>query len=252
MSKHITYGLHAVYELLKKHANDVGRVLVLAGRNDRRVNEILALCSKHEVFVTAVQKNELDSYADGKHQGVIALGHVNSSSADRMMNEKQLYDRVNELKSPFFLILDGVTDPHNLGACLRTADAAGIDAVIIPKDKSASLNETVRKVASGAAESMPLVSVTNLARCLEKLKDNGIWIIGTDDEADRSLYQQDLEGPIALVVGSEGTGLRRLTREKCDYLVAIPMVGELSSLNVSVASGVALFEAVRQRSEARK
>jgi 23S rRNA (guanosine2251-2'-O)-methyltransferase len=158
-----------------------------------------------------------------------------------------MYEHIKSLASPFLLILDGVTDPHNLGACLRTANAAGVDVVITPKDKSATLNQTVRKVASGAAESIQLVTVTNLARCLEKLKEVGVWIVGTDDKAKVSLYGQDFRGPLALVMGSEGSGLRRLTREKCDYLISIPMAGELSSLNVSVAAGVALFEAIRQR-----
>ena len=143
--------------------------------------------------------------------------------------------------------MDGVTDPHNLGACLRTADAAGVDAVVIPKDKSVGLNATVSRVASGAAETVNLAVVTNLARCLQALKDRNVWIAGTDDQADTSLFEQDLTGPLALVMGSEGAGMRRLTKEKCDFLVSIPMAGELSSLNVSVATGVALFEAVRNR-----
>jgi 23S rRNA (guanosine2251-2'-O)-methyltransferase len=150
-------------------------------------------------------------------------------------------------RDPLLLVLDGITDPHNLGACLRTADAAGVDAIIVPKDKSASLNTTVRKVASGAAESLNFVVVTNLQRCLEALKERGIWLVGTADEAKRSVYDQELTGAVALIMGSEGKGLRRLTRETCDFLVSIPMSGDVSSLNVSVATGVCLFEAVRQR-----
>ena len=145
------------------------------------------------------------------------------------------------------LVLDGVTDPHNLGACLRTADAAGALAVIVPKDKSATLNATARKVACGAAEVVPLVAVTNLARTLEKLQKRGVWIVGTAGEASQELYSQDLSGPIALVMGAEGKGMRRLTHEHCDYLVRLPMAGSVSSLNVSVATGVCLFEALRQR-----
>jgi 23S rRNA (guanosine2251-2'-O)-methyltransferase len=148
---------------------------------------------------------------------------------------------------PLLLVLDGVTDPHNLGACLRTADAAGALAVIVPKDKSATLNATARKVACGAAEVVPLVAVTNLARTLEKLQKRGVWIVGTAGEASQELYSQDLSGPIALVMGAEGKGMRRLTREHCDYLVRLPMAGSVSSLNVSVATGVCLFEALRQR-----
>ena len=145
------------------------------------------------------------------------------------------------------MVLDEITDPHNLGACLRSAGAAGVHAVIIPRDRSANLNATVRKVASGAAETVNLVVVTNLARCLQQLKERGIWLVGTDANAEKSLYEQELSGPLALVMGSEGRGLRRLTREKCDFLVSITMPGVVSSLNVSVATGILLFEAIRQR-----
>lgn len=148
---------------------------------------------------------------------------------------------------PLLLVLDNITDPHNLGACLRTADAAGVQAVIIPKDKSATLNATVRKVACGAAEVIPLVTVTNLARTLEKLQQRGLWIVGTAGEAEQEIYQQDLTIPTVLVMGAEGKGMRRLTRDHCDYLVKLPMLGSVSSLNVSVATGICLFEAVRQR-----
>jgi 23S rRNA (guanosine2251-2'-O)-methyltransferase len=148
---------------------------------------------------------------------------------------------------PLVLVLDGVTDPHNLGACLRSADAAGVDAVILPKDKSASVTPVVRKVACGAAETVPLHAATNLARVLKGLKERGIWLYGAAGEARSSLYAQDLTGPAALVLGSEGAGLRRLTREHCDFLVHLPMAGAVSSLNVSVATGVCLFEVVRQR-----
>jgi 23S rRNA (guanosine2251-2'-O)-methyltransferase len=148
---------------------------------------------------------------------------------------------------PLLLILDGVTDPHNLGACLRTADAAGVDAVIAPKDNSAPLNATVRKVACGAAEVVPYIQVTNLARTMKDIQGRGIWITGTAGEAEQSVYQANLTGPVALVMGAEGKGMRRLTRENCDYLINLPMAGSVSSLNVSVATGVCLFEAVRQR-----
>ena len=150
-------------------------------------------------------------------------------------------------KPPFLLILDGVTDPHNLGACLRTADAVGVQAVVVPKDKSASLSPTVRKVACGAAETVPLVRVTNLARFMRTIRDDGVWLIGTAGEADNTLYQADFTGPVALVMGAEGKGMRRLTREHCDLLINIPMLGHVDSLNVSVATGVCLYEALRQR-----
>ncbi len=152
---------------------------------------------------------------------------------------------------PLILVLDGVTDPHNLGACLRTADAAGATAVIVPKDKSATLTPVVRKVACGAAEVIPLVAVTNLARTLEKLQQRGLWVVGTAGEAEQEIYQQDLTGPLVMIMGAEGKGMRRLTREHCDFLVKLPMAGSVSSLNVSVATGVCLFEAVRQRQAKR-
>jgi len=150
-------------------------------------------------------------------------------------------------RAPLILVLDGVTDPHNLGACLRTADAAGVTAVVIPKDKSATLTPVVRKVACGAAEVIPLVAVTNLARTLEKLQQRGLWVVGTAGEAEQQIYQQDLTGPLVMIMGAEGKGMRRLTRDHCDFLVKLPMAGSVSSLNVSVATGVCLFEAVRQR-----
>jgi 23S rRNA (guanosine2251-2'-O)-methyltransferase len=163
-------------------------------------------------------------------------------------SEKHLPDILDGIEgTPLVLILDGVTDPHNLGACLRTADAAGAHVVIAPKDKSAPLNATAAKVACGAAEAVPYIQVTNLARTMKELQERGIWIIGTAGEAQQSLYQHDLKGPIAIVMGAEGQGMRRLTREHCDFLANLPMAGEVSSLNVSVATGVCLFEVVRQR-----
>ena len=164
-----------------------------------------------------------------------------------MMSEADLTEHLSQVTLPLILILDGVTDPHNLGACLRSADAAGVTAVVFPKDKSADVNDVARKVASGAAETVPWVRVTNLARTIESLKQAGVWVIGTDGGAERTLYEQDLSGPCALVLGSEGAGMRRLTRELCDFVVKLPMAGSVSSLNVSVAAGVCLFEAVRQR-----
>ena len=215
-----------------------------SGRDDLRLNSIRELAQREAITIVEMNRKEMDQRYRGVHQGVAAL----ASSESRMSTEKDLLRTLAELQhEPLLLVLDGVTDPHNLGACLRTADAAGVDAVIIPKDKSASLNTTVRKVASGAAETVNLVAVTNLARCLHSLKERGIWVVGTADDSEKSLFQQDLTGGIALVMGSEGSGLRRLTREHCDFLVSIPMVGELSSLNVSVAAGVCLYEARRQR-----
>ncbi len=166
-------------------------------------------------------------------------------------NEDDLFDLLESLhEPPFLLVLDGVQDPHNLGACLRSADAAGVHAIIAPKDRAVALTDTVRKIACGAAEHLPFVMVTNLARTLNRLKEAGLWLVGTADDAKESLYDVDLTGPLALVMGAEGKGLRRLTRECCDFLVHIPMTGSVECLNVSVATGVCLFEAVRQRRKA--
>lgn len=237
-------GIHAVAEVLKRRPEAVQRLLVVEQRNDIRSTELIETAQSASVNIDLVNKKQLLENCPDAHQGVAALVSQNTA----VLTEKALISLVENLeRPPLLLVLDGVTDPHNLGACLRTADASGVDAVIVPKDKSASINNTVRKVASGAAETVSLVTVTNLSRCLAALKEAGIWLVGTDDAADTDIYSQDLTGPIALIMGSEGVGLRRLTRESCDFLVSIPMAGSLSSLNVSVATGVALFEAVRQR-----
>lgn len=237
-------GIHAVSELLTQRAGSVSMLLIQRGRNDKRIAELRGLATASNIAIEELNKEAFEREFDGVHQGVAALAVFDNHS----LSEKALFELLKSLDHPpLLLILDGITDPHNLGACLRSADAAGVDAVIIPKDKSVGLNATVRKVACGAAETVNLVSVTNLARCLDKLKEAGIWLVGAADQADSSLYEQDLDGAIALVMGSEGSGLRRLTRESCDFLVSIPMAGALSSLNVSVATGVCLYEARRQR-----
>ncbi len=237
-------GHHAVSELLRQQADAIVELLVQTDRRDRRMQELRDLARSNGIPLIEVDKAVLDKTGARNHQGVVARvaagkGPVSEQELNALLKQN---DTV-----PLLLVLDGVTDPHNLGACLRSADAAGVTAVIIPKDKAVGLTPVVRKVASGAAETVPLVVVTNLARCLQSLQEQGIWIVGTDDKATVSLYEQDLNGPLAIVMGSEGSGLRRLTRECCDYLISIPMAGELSSLNVSVATGVTLFEAVRQR-----
>tara|TARA_B100000446_G_scaffold34508_1_gene30123 strand:+ start:890 stop:1627 length:738 start_codon:yes stop_codon:yes gene_type:complete len=238
------YGLHAVQALLKSAPHRVNEVLVLQGRQDQRLQKVLAAAQKADIKVRQASRKELDKIGEGNHQGVVAM-----SFPGELHDEKFLYKLIESMsEAPFLLVLDGVTDPHNLGACLRTAEAAGVHAVIAPKDNSATLTPTARKVSCGAAEVLPYVPVTNLARCLRKLQELGVWIIGTAGEADQAVYQQDLKGPMALVMGAEGPGMRRLTRECCDGLINIPMAGEVSSLNVSVATGVCLFEAVRQRS----
>lgn len=237
-------GIHAVAELLAQRSDSVRQLAIQSGRNDKRMKLIRDLAQKSGIAIEELSKEEFDCLFDGVHQGVAAV----AESEAQALTEKDLTKLLDTLgHNPLLLVLDGVTDPHNLGACLRSADAAGVDAVIIPKDKSVGLNATVRKVACGAAETVALISVTNLARCLDALKERGVWLVGAADQAEESLYELDLSGPIAMLMGSEGGGLRRLTRESCDYLVSIPMAGKLSSLNVSVATGVCLYEARRQR-----
>lgn len=238
------FGLHAVSALLKHHPHSVTELLIQEGRHDPRMEAILERAQKLGLPLTQLPRVELDERVDGVHQGVIAL--CRGLKLER--SEAQLDELLDGLeRPPFLLVLDGVTDPHNLGACLRSAEAAGVDAVIVPKDKSALITPTVRKVACGAAELVPFIAVTNLARTLKKLQERGVWVLGAAGEATQSIYETDLRGAVALVMGSEGTGMRRLTREHCDALFAIPMAGEVSSLNVSVSAGICLFEAVRQR-----
>jgi 23S rRNA (guanosine2251-2'-O)-methyltransferase len=237
------YGVHAVEALLRHHPKRVKQIWLAEGRSDPRVQTLIELAAENRVAVGNAERRELDAWVDGVHQGVVADVSPSQVWGEAMLDE--LLDRTEG--APLLLVLDGVTDPHNLGACLRSADAAGALAVIVPKDKSATLTPTVRKVACGAAEVIPLVAVTNLARTLEKLKQRGLWVVGTAGEAEQSLYQQDMTGPTILIMGAEGSGMRRLTRDLCDYLVRLPMAGSVSSLNVSVATGVCLFEALRQR-----
>ncbi|WGL61903.1 23S rRNA (guanosine(2251)-2'-O)-methyltransferase RlmB [Pseudomonas sp. CW003PS] len=242
------YGVHAVEALLRHHPKRVKQLWLAESRQAPRIQPMLELAAQHRVSVGHKERQELDEWAEGVHQGVVAEVSPSQVWGENMLDE--LLERSEGV--PLLLVLDGVTDPHNLGACLRTADAAGALAVIVPKDKSATLNATVRKVACGAAEVIPLVAVTNLARTLEKLQKKGLWVVGTAGEAEQELYQLDMTGPTVLVMGAEGKGMRRLTREHCDYLVKLPMGGSVSSLNVSVATGVCLFEAVRQRQARRK
>jgi 23S rRNA (guanosine2251-2'-O)-methyltransferase len=240
----IVFGLHAVRTLLKQRPERATRLLVQKGRDDARVAEIAQLAKAVNVPMESRDGRDLDRLAVAeRHQGVCL--YVKTAG---VLGEGALDDLLDQLDGPaFLLVLDGVQDPHNLGACLRTADAAGVTAVIVPRDRAAGLSPVVRKVASGAAEIIPLIQVTNLARTLKGLKDRSIWVVGTDDQADKSIYDADLKGPLALVLGAEGPGLRRLTKENCDTLVTIPMRGAVESLNVSVATGVVLYEALRQR-----
>ncbi len=237
------FGWHAVEAVLKRQPERLQQVWIQTGRQDKRVKGITDALDNLGVRWKVVHRKELDERVAGVHQGIVA-----AVSESREWTEDDLLAQLaGSDKPPFLLVLDGVTDPHNLGACMRTADAVGIQAVIVPKDKSASLTPVARKVACGAAETVPFVRVTNLARFLRSLQDQGVWLIGTAGEANATLYQADFKGPVALVMGAEGKGMRRLTREHCDQLINIPMLGHVDSLNVSVATGVCLYEALRQR-----
>lgn len=240
----LAVGINAVIAALRADAGAIRRVLVHARSANQRVRDVEMLAADQGVEVQQVSRDELDQLAAGAlHQDVVAELYPRAGLGEADIGP--LLDKVPG--DPLLLVLDGVQDPHNLGACLRTAEAAGVHAVIIPKDKAVGLTPVVRRAAAGAAEVVPLVTVTNLARTLRTLKERGIWLCGTSGTARVSLYHQDLKGPLALVMGAEGKGLRRLTEELCDFLVHIPMAGMIESLNVSVATGVCLFEAGRQR-----
>lgn len=240
----VLFGFHAVSVRLKTHPKSVIEVYVDPSRRDARMRQFLDKAKEAEVRIIEADGVRLTKLcASMGHQGVVAKAEV--INIQHSLDE--LLEGLDATVSPLLLILDGVTDPHNLGACLRVADGAGAHAVIAPKDHAVGINATVSKVASGAAETVPYFMVTNLARTIGELKERQIWIIGASDEASSSLYQADLKGPVALVLGAEGAGLRQLTRKSCDALVNIPMLGAVESLNVSVASGICLYEAVRQR-----
>ncbi|PFG55101.1 23S rRNA Gm-2251 2'-O-methyltransferase [Vibrio sp. ES.051] len=243
MSNEFIYGIHAVKAVLEREPERFIEAFVLKGRQDDRLMPILNDLQVCGVSIQQMTRKTLDDKARGaNHQGIIAR-----VKPAKQLNENDIDDILAQHESPLLLVLDGVTDPHNLGACLRNADAAGVAAIIVPKDRSAPMNATVSKVACGAAEVVPLVRVTNLARTMRTLQEKGIWFAGTAGEATHDIYQAKLTGPLAIVMGAEGDGMRRLTRETCDDLIKIPMVGSVSSLNVSVASGICLFESVRQR-----
>ncbi|WNO08151.1 23S rRNA (guanosine(2251)-2'-O)-methyltransferase RlmB [Teredinibacter sp. KSP-S5-2] len=237
------YGIHAIQSLLKSAPKKIVELYLAEGRQDQRMQKVVTAAQKQGIPIKLVDKKTLDSMSDGKHQGVFAY-----VMPGKKLDEAALYEMVQTLDSePLILVLDGVTDPHNLGACMRSADASGVDAVVVPKDNSASLNDVARKVACGAAETVPLIPVTNLARSLKKLQELGLWVYGAAGEAEQTIYDATLSGPRVIVMGAEGDGMRRLTRETCDELIKIPMQGSVSSLNVSVATGVVLFEVLRQR-----
>ncbi|MDE1237519.1 23S rRNA (guanosine(2251)-2'-O)-methyltransferase RlmB [Vibrio aestuarianus] len=246
MSNEFIYGIHAVSAVLENDPARLIEAFVLKGRQDERLLPLLNELQHCGVSIQQMGRKALDDKAHGaNHQGLIAR-----VKPAKQLNEHDLDEILSKYEQPLILVLDGVTDPHNLGACLRNADAAGVAAVIVPKDRSAPMTATVSKVACGAAETVPLVRVTNLARTMRALQEQGVWFVGTAGEATHDIYQAKLTGPLAIVMGAEGDGMRRLTRETCDDLIKIPMSGSVSSLNVSVASGICLFEAVRQRQTA--
>jgi 23S rRNA (guanosine2251-2'-O)-methyltransferase len=241
--RHLVYGLHAVGAVIERSPERLLELWMAEPRRDARAASLRERAEAAGIRVQTVSGDSLAKLAgEVAHQGAVAA--VRPLKA---WDEHDLVGAISGLDDALLLILDGVTDPHNLGACLRSADAAGAHAVVIPKDRAATVDGVVRKVAAGAAEFVPVATVTNLARVLDLLKERGIWVVGTDGEAPQTLYEADLNRPLALVLGAEGDGMRRLTRERCDFLVRIPMAGQVESLNVSVAAGIALFEARRQR-----
>ncbi|WP_323118089.1 23S rRNA (guanosine(2251)-2'-O)-methyltransferase RlmB [Burkholderia alba] len=242
----VLYGFHAVTARLRHDAATVAEVLYDQTRRDRRMQDFLQTAKEAGVRLIAADETRLWGLAHTeRHQGIVAR-------VEDIPLAQNLAELLDGIQGPaLLLVLDGVTDPHNLGACLRVADAAGAHAVIAPRDRAVGLNATAAKVASGAADTVPYITVTNLARAMRELKDAGVWVIGTSDDATASLYETQLDGPVALVMGAEGEGMRRLTRDTCDNVMNIPMAGSVESLNVSVASGVCLYEAVRQRSVKR-
>jgi len=239
------FGFHAVQQKLKSDSSHhVLELWVQQKRQDVKIQTLLKQAKQQGIAIQSVQKKTLDKITEnGHHQGVVVL-----CKAHLVKTKTTLKDILASLtEQPFLLILDEIQDPHNLGACLRTADAAGINAVIIPKNQACKLTAIVRSVACGAADTIPLIEVTNLANTLRWLKKQGIWLIGATEQTQTTIFETKLTGPLAIIVGSEGMGLRRLTQEICDVLVRLPMLGKVENLNVSVATGICLYEAMRQR-----
>jgi 23S rRNA (guanosine2251-2'-O)-methyltransferase len=236
----VVFGFHAVLARLRADPKSVIEIFVDETRQDGRMKDLVATAQRSNIALHRVPTKRLDGfYGGGRHQGVVARIEVRKVADD-------LDAILDQVEKPLLLVLDGVTDPHNLGACLRVANAAGAHAVIAPRDRAAGITPVVSKVASGAAEATPYLMVTNLARTLAELKERNIWVVGADERSDKTLYETDLPLSIAWVLGAEGEGMRRLTRESCDLLVRIPMRGEVESLNVSVSAGVCLFESLRR------
>jgi 23S rRNA (guanosine2251-2'-O)-methyltransferase len=246
MSSHqVLAGFHAVIARLRHAPGSIKELYVEASRRDKRMQTFIEQAQAANIRVRPVPADRLDGLAQGtRHQGVVALAEPHDLAHD----VDEVLDLLEDKPEPaLLLILDGVTDPHNLGACLRTADAAGVHAVIAPRDRAVGLNSTVQRVSCGAASTVPYIMVTNLARTMRQLKERDVWLVGTDDQAQQSMHQVDGRRAMAWVMGAEGEGMRRLTRETCDELVNIPMLGSVESLNVSVACAVCLYESVRQR-----
>jgi 23S rRNA (guanosine2251-2'-O)-methyltransferase len=237
----VVFGFHAVLARLRADPSSVLEIYLDETRNDARAKDLAAVAERAKVHLMRVPTRRLDGFYGGaRHQGVVARIEVRKTS-------DSLDEILEGVEQPLLLVLDGLTDPHNLGACLRVANGAGAHAVIAPKDRAVGVTPTVSKVASGAAESTPYLMVTNLARTLSELKERNIWVVGADERAEKNLYAADLPDSIAWVLGAEGEGMRRLTRESCDLIVRIPMRGEVESLNVSVSAGVCLYESARRR-----
>lgn len=242
--KEILPGIHTVTTLLHKQPERIHSLWLEQNKSNKRIDQLLNQAQRFGISIQRVECKKLDQLCEGtQHQGIAA-----SCAPTILKDEQELVDRCQDLSSPpLFLILDEVSDPHNLGACLRTADAAGVDAVILPQRHSAPITPTVHKISSGATVCLDIVKTTNLARCIKTLKKAGVWVYGADGTSSHPIYTADLTKPSAIVMGAEGQGLRRLTRESCDQLYSLPMLGTVESLNVSVATGIFLYEAVRQR-----
>ena len=240
-SNEIIYGIHAVEAALRNQPENVLQVFVQQGRNDNRIKKILEIAKNSGVSLQSISNDKLkEKCPKARHQGVVAEIRPGKSSTVTL-------DDILEKESVLLLVLDEVQDPHNIGACLRTADATGVDAVVVSKNRSPALTPVIRNVASGAAETVPYIMVSNIARALDKIKENDVWVMGTSGDADQTIYQSSANNRIALVMGSEGKGMRRLTREACDQLISIPMQGSVESLNISVATAVCLYEIRRQQ-----
>ncbi len=242
MKKSYIYGIHAISAALQNSPSSIEQLFVLDNLSNKRIQLLLENAKKSSINIKIISKTEADHLVgEVSHQGIIALYMAKAVQESDLWN---LLDAIE--KDPFILILDGIQDPHNLGACMRTANAAGVHIIIAPKDNSVGLTPVVRKVASGAAEITPYIQVTNLARTLRELKKRGVWIYGLSERGEKSIFESDLKGSKALVMGAEGVGMRRLTEEHCDALLSIPMIGTVESLNVSVATGICLYECLRQ------